>query len=137
MVIQNQEYVYRGNPRVITPSHGNSMRRSSSMTDLDEAFKTPVNHARGAGPFGGSPITNHDFQRLSLGKNIFVTPLPSISQLSYRARSDASDEHFLVGIRSSRVYGLCLLKVQSRRETWVVTSTGLQMSSGHMIKCEG
>jgi hypothetical protein len=55
--IQNQEYVYRGDPRVITPSRGNSRRRSGSMTDLDEAFKTAINRARGAGPFGGSPVT--------------------------------------------------------------------------------
>src|SRR5882757_2382225 len=53
-VIQNQEYVYRGDPRAITPSRGNSMRRSGSMTDLDEAFKTAVNRARGTGLFGGS-----------------------------------------------------------------------------------
>ena len=32
-VIQNQEYLYRGDRRVINPSHGNSMRRSCSMTD--------------------------------------------------------------------------------------------------------
>jgi hypothetical protein len=27
------------------------------MTDLDEAFKTVISRARGAGPFGGSPVT--------------------------------------------------------------------------------
>ena len=45
-VIQNQEYVYPGDPRVITPSRGNSMRRSGSMTDLDEAFKTAIKIGR-------------------------------------------------------------------------------------------
>ena len=55
-VIQNQEYVYCGDPHVITPSCGNSMGWSSSMMDLDKAFKMAVNCARGAGPFGGSPV---------------------------------------------------------------------------------
>jgi hypothetical protein len=93
-VIQNQEYVYRGDPRVITPSRGNSMRRSGSMTDLDEAFKTAISRARGAGPFGGTPVTISSGS--TLGKNIFVTPSPSIGRLSgsERPRSDASDEHF-------------------------------------------
>jgi hypothetical protein len=42
------------------------------MTDLDEAFKTAVNRARGAGPFGGSPVTISCGS--TFGKNIFVTP---------------------------------------------------------------
>ena len=46
--IQNQEYVYLGDPRAISPSPGNSRRRSGSMMDLDEAFKTAINLARGA-----------------------------------------------------------------------------------------
>jgi hypothetical protein len=92
--IQNQEYVYRGDPRVITPSRGNSMRRSGSMTDLDEAFRKAVSRARGTGPLGGSPVTISSGP--TLGKNIFVTPPPSIGRLSGsdRARSDVSDEHF-------------------------------------------
>ena len=94
-VIQNQDYVYRGDPRVITPSRGNSMRRSGSMTDLDEAFKTAISRARGAGPFGGSPVTISSGS--TLGKNIFVTPPPSIGRLSGsdRPRSDGSNEHFV------------------------------------------
>jgi hypothetical protein len=72
-VIQNQEYVYG----VITPSRGNSMRRRGSMTDLDEAFKMAVNRARGTGLFGGSPVTISSGS--TLGKNIFVTPPPSLS----------------------------------------------------------
>ena len=93
-VIQNQEYVDRGDPRVITPSRGSSMRRSGSMTDLDEAFKTALSRARGAGPFGGSPVTISSGS--TLGKNIFVTPPPSIDRLSGsdRPRSDGSGEHF-------------------------------------------
>jgi hypothetical protein len=93
-VIQNQEYVYRGDPRVITPNRSNAMRRSGSMTDLDEAFKTAINRARGAGPFGGSPVTISSGS--SLGKNIYMSPPPSNSRLSGsdRPRSDGSDECF-------------------------------------------
>ena len=45
-VIQNQEYVYCGDPHAITTSRGNSMRQSGLMMDLDEALKTAVNCAR-------------------------------------------------------------------------------------------
>ena len=50
--------------------------------------------ARGAGPFGGSPVTISSGS--TLGKNIFVTPPPSTGQISGsdRPRSDGSDEHF-------------------------------------------
>ena len=94
MVIQNQEYVYRGDPRVIAPSHGYSTRQSVSTTDLDEAFETAISLARGAGPFGGSPVTISSGS--TLGKKIFVIPPPGVGRLSGsdRARTDASDEHF-------------------------------------------
>ena len=64
------------------------------MTDLDEAFKTALSRARGAGPVGGSPVTISSGS--TLGKNIFVTPLPSTGQNSGsdRPRSDGSNEHF-------------------------------------------
>ena len=88
-VIQNQEYVYPGDPRVITPSRGNSRRRSGSMTDLDEEFRSAINRARGTGGgfLGASPVTISSGS--SLGKNIFVTPPPTTSR-----RSDISDENF-------------------------------------------
>ena len=62
--------------------------------DLDKAFKTAISRARGAGPFGGSPITVSSGS--TLGKNIFVTPPPSIGRLSGsdRVRLDITDEHF-------------------------------------------
>lgn len=44
-VIQNQEYVYRGDPRAITQRRS-SRHRSGSMTDLDEEFKSVVHRAR-------------------------------------------------------------------------------------------
>ncbi|KAF8958935.1 hypothetical protein BDZ97DRAFT_1761747 [Flammula alnicola] len=92
-VIQNQEYVYPGDSRVITPNRGHSLRRTGSMTDLDEEFKSALNRARGAGGlFGGSPVTISSGS--SLGKNIFVTPPPSVGRGSDRARSELSDENF-------------------------------------------
>jgi hypothetical protein len=74
-VIQNQKYVYRGDPRVITPNRSNAMRRSGSMTDLNEAFKMAINRARGAGPFGGSPVT------ISSGSSLDTPSLTSLSDL--------------------------------------------------------
>ena len=64
--IQSQEYIYRGDPRVITPSHGKSMRRSGLMTDLDEAFKTAISRAGGAGLMLGNGDISLTMRRLCL-----------------------------------------------------------------------
>ena len=97
MVIQDQEYVYPGDRR---PQRGISLRRSGSMTDLDEEFRSALERARGARPglgfpsqvLSGSPVTISSGS--SLGKNIFVTPPPSIGRGSDKARSDITDEQF-------------------------------------------
>ena len=70
-VVQNQAYVYPGDPCVITPSHG---RCSSSMTDLDKEIRSAIDWARGTGGgfLGASPITISSGS--SLRRNIFVTP---------------------------------------------------------------
>lgn len=101
IVIQNQEYVYPGDARVIIPRRGSSLRRTGSMADLDEECKSAVNRARG-GPgasalFGASPVTISSGS--SLGKDIFMTPPPSTRRGSEsdRARSDVSHEHFFSG----------------------------------------
>ncbi|KAF9530522.1 hypothetical protein CPB83DRAFT_165178 [Crepidotus variabilis] len=101
-VIRNQEYIYPGDRRVITPSRGR--RRSGSMTDLDDEFREVVSRARGSGGmFGGSPVTISSGS--SLGRNIFVTPPPSTGRGSDRARSEISDENFFSagsnGLRSN------------------------------------
>ncbi|KAF8122008.1 hypothetical protein EV363DRAFT_1301434 [Boletus edulis] len=36
--VSNQSYIYPGDPRVIAPSRSSSLRRTSSLTDLDEEF---------------------------------------------------------------------------------------------------
>ena len=76
------------------------------MTDLDKAFKLAINHARsGHGLFGGSPVTISSGS--SLGKNILMTPLLSIGQLSGSdgQRLEVSDECFFStgsdGVRSN------------------------------------
>ena len=70
-VVQNQAYVYPGDPRVITPSRG---RCSGLMTDLDEEIRSAIDRARGTGGgfLGASPITISSGS--SLRRNIFVTP---------------------------------------------------------------
>jgi hypothetical protein len=61
--------------------------------NLDEAFKTAISRASGASSFGDSCSISSGS---TLGKNIFVTPPPSIGQLidSDRPRSNGSNEHF-------------------------------------------
>jgi hypothetical protein len=75
-VVQNQVYVYPGDPRVITPSRG---RCSGSMTDLDEEIRSAIDRARGTsgGFLGASPITISSGS--SLRRNIFVTPPPTMT----------------------------------------------------------
>ncbi|KAF9233907.1 hypothetical protein BU15DRAFT_79651 [Melanogaster broomeanus] len=48
--VSNQSYLYPGDPRVIGPSRSSSLRRTSSLTDLDEAFASAVSRARTAKP---------------------------------------------------------------------------------------
>ncbi|CAA7269900.1 unnamed protein product [Cyclocybe aegerita] len=131
-VIQNQEYVYPGDPRVITPTRGRSLRRrSGSMTDLDDEFKMAISRARDAAGrfFGGSPVTISSGS--SLGKNIFITPPPSVGRGGDRARSEASDEHFFSagssdGVRSnvsSTYFSQTSLTSTGRRRTMTGPTT--------------
>jgi len=97
--------VYPGDPRVIAPSRSSSLRRVSSLTDLDAEFATAVSRARSARPglgFGlslvggtilgdGSPVTVSSGPRL--GGDVRVTPPPS-SKTKPRPLSDFSDDAF-------------------------------------------
>lgn len=113
-VISNQEYVYPGDSRAI--QRGNSLlRRSGSMTDLDEEFTSALDRARGARPglgfpslvLGGSPVTVSSGP--NLGRDVKMSPPPSVGRGSDRARSEVSDEAFFSagsasgssGVRSS------------------------------------
>ncbi|KAF8639219.1 hypothetical protein AX17_001704 [Amanita inopinata Kibby_2008] len=84
--IQNQEYTYRGDPRHIPASRGNSLRRTGSMNDLDQEFARALRAKRVA--LGGSPVTVSSGP--SLGQDVFVTPPPSAYKGSDRAHSDFS-----------------------------------------------
>ncbi|KAF9557793.1 hypothetical protein CPC08DRAFT_764341 [Agrocybe pediades] len=128
-VIQNQEYIYPGDPRVITPTRGSSLRRrSGSMTDLDDEFKSAVIRARGTGGLFGSPVTISSGS--SLGKNIFVTPPPSVSRVSDRSRSDVSDENFFsAGSTDSRTRSTYTSTF--RTHTPLTSTSGLRTTTGY------
>ncbi|KAF5325364.1 hypothetical protein D9619_009638 [Psilocybe cf. subviscida] len=113
---RDQEYIYPGDSRAISirrRSQRHSLRRTGSMTDLDEGFKSAVDRSRqtsggfgilGAlgGLFGGnagvtaSPVTISSGS--SLGKDVFMTPPPTtrtgLSGSGSDRRSDVSDERF-------------------------------------------
>ena len=103
--VSNQSYVYPGDPRVIAPSCSSSLRRVSSLTDLDAEFATAVSRARSARPglgFGlslvggtilgdGSPVTVSSGPRF--GGDVRVTPPPT-SKTKTRPLSDFSDDAF-------------------------------------------
>jgi hypothetical protein len=64
--ILKQDYVYPGDQRVVPPSRRSSLRRTISLTNLDEALAPAVSRARDARPglglitsvvLGGSPVT--------------------------------------------------------------------------------
>ncbi|CDO77431.1 hypothetical protein BN946_scf184857.g38 [Trametes cinnabarina] len=87
--ISSQGYLYPGDPRVIAPSRSSSLRRTSSLTDLDEEFASAVRRAREGRPglgFGlglaggistgdGSPVTISSGPRL--GGPVYMSPPPS------------------------------------------------------------
>jgi hypothetical protein len=109
-VIQNQEYVYPGDPRHIPPGRGSSLRRTGSMNDLDNESPRAVKGKKSG--LVASPVTISSDP--SLGQDIFVTPPPSVTRGSDRSRSDysgsQSDEAFFSAslsgssIRSSTYY---------------------------------
>ncbi|TFK53121.1 hypothetical protein OE88DRAFT_1807017 [Heliocybe sulcata] len=87
--VSGQCYLYPGDPRVIAPSRSSSLRRTSSLTDLDAEFASAVSRARNARPglgFGlglaagvvlgeGSPVTISSGPRL--GEEVRMSPPPS------------------------------------------------------------
>jgi hypothetical protein len=82
--IMNQEYVYPGDRRVIPPSRHGSLRRTSSMTDLGEAFTSGLSRTRDMRPgrgLAGRPTGEDSLITVSsgssLGASMWVTPPPS------------------------------------------------------------
>ncbi|KAG5219488.1 acetyl-CoA carboxylase [Salix suchowensis] len=135
--ILGQGYVYRGDPRVIAPSRGGSLRRTSSLTDMDQEFASALDRARGARPglgfasrviLGGSPVTVSSGS--SLGKDVFVTPPPSArgSSTPHGSSTDLSDEAFFSagsGTSDTRTTSLYTLTSTGRDRTITgFTSTG-------------
>ncbi len=131
-VIQNQEYVYPGDPRHIPPSRGNSLRRTGSTGDLDQEFARAMKGKKSA--LTGSPVTVSSGP--SLGQDVFVTPPPSVPRGSDRSRSEhsgfRSDEAFfstgLSGTRSS-ISSTYLSPSGDQTTTGLITDGTLQVSS--------
>ena len=111
--VSSLSHLYPGDPHVIAPSRSSSLRRTSSLTDLDEEFASAVSRARNAKPglgFGlslvggvilgdGSPVTVSSGPRL--GDEVRVTPPPS-GKTKARPLSEISDENFFsAGSRTS------------------------------------
>ncbi|PCH37434.1 hypothetical protein WOLCODRAFT_158154 [Wolfiporia cocos MD-104 SS10] len=100
--ISGQTYLYPGDPRVIGPSRSSSMRRTSSLTDLDQEFASALRRARDARPglgFGmslvsgvpvgdGSPVTVSSGPRL--GRNVFMSPPPSVGRGATKSQGQSS-----------------------------------------------
>ncbi|KAG1873071.1 hypothetical protein DFJ58DRAFT_409880 [Suillus subalutaceus] len=121
----DSSYLYPSDPRIIAPSRSSSLRRTSSLTDLDEEFASAVSRARSAKPglgFGlslvnermssesggilgvveGSPVTVSSGPRL--GGDVRVTPPPT-GKIRNRALSVSEEEFFSAGSRTSSVPG--------------------------------
>ncbi|KAL0946096.1 hypothetical protein HGRIS_012361 [Hohenbuehelia grisea] len=129
--ISRQQYVYHGDRRHISVSRGNSLRRTSSLTDLDEAFASALDRARGARPglgfasrviLGGSPVTVSSGP--SLGADVFVTPPPSVGRGRDRSTtaSQASDDAFFSAGSGS----------EFRSSLYTLTSTGPDRTTSGM-----
>ncbi|KAH9993287.1 hypothetical protein BJV74DRAFT_884401 [Russula compacta] len=100
--ISNQTLVYPGDPRVIAPSRSSSLRRTTSMTDLDEEFESALRRAKDARPglgFGlgltsaiigeGLPVTVSSGP--TLRRDIIVTPPPTAGRSVARVRAVGSE----------------------------------------------
>ena len=137
--ISNQTIVYPGDPRVIAPSRSSSLRRTSSLTDLDEEFESALQRAKDARPglgFGlglagaivgeGSPVTVSSGP--TLRRDIIVTPPPSAGRGASRARAVGSDlaasvsddAFFSSGARTSGEQSTSY-SLSSHSETYVTT----------------
>ena len=108
----SQGYFYPGDRRVVPPSRSSSLRRTSSLTDLDGEFADARRRAQDGHPslgFGlslaggiavgeGSPVTVSSGQRL--GGNVYMSPPPSVGRGSDKksrgldTSSSVSDEGF-------------------------------------------
>ncbi|KAG2347113.1 hypothetical protein BDR05DRAFT_987725 [Suillus weaverae] len=121
----DSSYLYPSDPRIIAPSRSSSLRRTSSLADLDEEFASAVSRARSAKPGlgfglslvneslgsesggilgvgGGSPVTVSSGPRL--GGDVRVTPPPT-GKIRNRALSVSEEEFFSTGSRTSSVPG--------------------------------
>ena len=86
----SQGYCYPGDRRVVAPSRSSSLRRTSSMTDLDEEFADARRRAQDGRPglgfdlslAGGVAVGESSLVTVSsgprLGGNVYMSPPPSV-----------------------------------------------------------
>ncbi|KAI0692708.1 hypothetical protein BC835DRAFT_31415 [Cytidiella melzeri] len=115
--LSNQTYLPHADPRVIPPSRMSSLRRTSSLTDLDAEFDSALRRARNARPglgFGLSlaagvpmgealPVTISSGARL--GSPVSLTPPPrdrSRTRVSETASSVSEDPFFSASSTQTR-----------------------------------
>ncbi|TCD63586.1 hypothetical protein EIP91_005194 [Steccherinum ochraceum] len=102
-VVSGQTYIYPGDRRVIGPSRSSSLRRTTSLTDLDAAFDSALQRRREAQPglgfamglvglaSDGSPVTVSSGPRL--GRDVQITPPPSRPRSRVRPSSSESSSY--------------------------------------------
>ncbi|KAH9854566.1 hypothetical protein C2E23DRAFT_55009 [Lenzites betulinus] len=160
--VSSQGYIYPGDPRVIAPSRSSSLRRTSSLTDLDEEFASAVRRARegrpglgfGLGLVGGiqvgdiSPVTISSGPRL--GGVTYLSPPPSVGRGSdKRSRgsetaSSVSDEAFFSAgsgsgsatrtPTSSFYSSSSFTRALTGPDTWTTTGTGTGLVTDETIE---
>ena len=118
-VIQNQEYVYPGDPRHIPPSRGSSLRHTGS--DLDQEFTWAVQGKRSG--LAASPVTISSGP--SLGQDICVTLPPSVVRGSDRSRLEYSGSQSDEAFVSAGLSGSSTLSSTYYSQSGVQTTTGL------------
>ena len=106
--ISSRGYLYPGDTRVIAPSRSSSLRRTTSLTDLDEEFASAMGRARARGGLGfgvgstvlgdGTPVTMSSGTRLT--SDVWIGSPPS-SGRGVGTRTLESDDTFFSGGRSS------------------------------------
>ncbi|KII91823.1 hypothetical protein PLICRDRAFT_38680 [Plicaturopsis crispa FD-325 SS-3] len=138
--VSNQTYLYPGDPRVIAPSRSSSLRRTSSLTDLDEEFASAVSRARNARPglgFGlglvggtiplgeGSPVTMSSGPRLNA--DVRLTPPPRSRS---RASGSISDDAFFTAGSGSNTDTRSSYYSGTGVDTRTTTITGTRSGTG-------
>lgn len=130
-VIRNDGYIYPGDRRVITPSRGNSLRRSGSMTDIDLEFNAS-SRARGKRPTSGNVREMFEYSPASmssapfLGRSAYITPPTSNASRPYLM----TDGAFLSVTSSAARSNVSSTYLSGTERTGVGSSMGVGTGTG-------